>query len=1182
MLATCALSSALIALAGTPAQAVAPPSTEGRPDFDARAGDVAVVPPATADARAALAKKLGAQGTVATDAITGGVRNVGRADGFLTGPSGADPAAVALGYVRDHAGAYGLDDQDLASLRLAQRSTTGDGVTHLAFRQVDDGIPAYDSALTANVTADGRLVNTAGAPVHDLDAPSTAPPLGPAAARGAAQRDLGVAVDGDPGTVGADAAQTTTFANGDQASLVTLADPDGDHLAWELTVAGAAPYVYELLVDAASGAVLTRHSLTDFVTANAKVLEQHPGDGTLATRTIGPWLSTPVSGLAGPNVHAYPDRVAPDGIGGDAEIATSGGSNFSFTTTGVAPATGRTCPTHFGGVCTWDGASPSTAAANVSPVTTQVFYYTNKFHDWLAQAPIEFTPASDAFQDDDPLKAETDDYSGVNNANMTTKPDGQSPVMQMYLFTTPYPAVNGGDDATVVYHEYAHGLTSRLVGGDGKADGLVARQSQAMGEGWSDWYALDYLTDEGQLVDDPATPGDELIGAYATNDDQTGIRFNAVDCHVQDTGPHCPGTPLAGPGGFTYGDMGRIDAYNSDHPLFEVHADGEIWAETLWDLRERIGAYTARDLITSALRLSPKQPDFLEMRDEILAADTIAGGTHRADIWDVFAQRGMGFSASATSANSTHVTEAFDTPPVAAPGAPSTAAAQLEQDTPLTIPITNPGDAPLTHVRATLAAASGGVTIGQGSADLGTIAGHAQASAPFSLRVAATLGCGAVAATTLTIASDQGTQSFPISLPVGSGTSGAFARTYAPAATITDNAPAAGLASTLEVPAHRRVGALRVTLAATQNWIGDLHAWLTSPSGTTVDLMERPGIDTQHFYSPGHLVAAAPLIFDDSAPNPIQELVTTTTTVSGAWKPNQPLARFAGEDRAGTWTLRITDSGQGDEGKLTSWSLQTADPTCAVTDAPTGLIDDAATFHARIDPGTVAGTTAAFELGTTTTYGARSPATTLTAGGGLQDFTVATGGLAAGTTYHVRAVALRNGAVVATGADRTFVAGSQPGPGTPRDGGDAGGGDGGSSGGGGTDPGSGGGGTGGTGGAGNATPLFKVPKATMKSLTRSVRLDKKGRYTLTFRATPAKAKGIIKALVSKSSAGTTSFTVPSNGRVKITIKATKKLLTALRKSKAHSVKVKATIRIGVTPFTATLTIKPYKKPAQQH
>jgi hypothetical protein len=39
--------------------------------------------------------------------------------------------------------------------------------------------------------------------------------------------------------------------------------------------------------------------------------------------------------------------------------------------------------------------------------------------------------------------------------------------MQMYLFHAdqglPLSSVNGGDDAEVVYHEYTHGLSNRLV-----------------------------------------------------------------------------------------------------------------------------------------------------------------------------------------------------------------------------------------------------------------------------------------------------------------------------------------------------------------------------------------------------------------------------------------------------------------------------------------------------------------------------------------------------------------------------------------------------------------------------------------------------------------------------------------------------------------------------------------------
>ncbi len=1154
---------ATLILAAPPALAIAPVSAPTQPDFDARSGERTAIPAATADAREALAKRLGAEAILAADPVTGGLRSVGRTDGLLTGPSSADPATVALDYVRAHADAFGLDSADLATLKPVTRAVSPDGVTHLTFGQLDGGIGAYDSALTANVTADGRLINAGGAPVHDLQVPSTDPPLGPAAARAAARRDLGLAPDGQTGIVGTDPARTTQFSGLDRASLVTLADPDGDHLAWKLTVAGADPDVYEVLVDAASGAILTRHSLTDFA-SNASVVEHHPGDGTLHTVDLAAWLTLPVTALTGPNAHAYADRVSPDGIGGDSDVPPNPSTtNFTYPTTDQSPGSGQHCPTVFPVSCTWDGTTvgSSSVTANVKQVTTQVFYYVNKYHDWLAQPPIGFTPASYNFQTggpggNDPINAETDDYASINNANMVTPADGQPGRMQLYLFKAPYPAVNGGDDASMVYHEYTHGLTNRLVGNDGQANGLLDRQSQAMGEGWSDWYAMDFLTAEGELAD-TATPGEQVMGAYVADNTATGIRENAIDCPVAAVSASCPGTALTGPGGFTYADLGGV-AGSAGHPAFEVHADGEIWAETLWDLRRTVGATVARGLVTSALRLSPKQPSFLDMRNAILQADTIAGGTHRAQIWSVFAARGMGYSASTTSANATHATAAFDTPPIVAAGAPDVTSAALEQDTVVHVPIVNPNTTPLTGVHATLSATTAGVTVPAGSATLGTIGAGATATATFAVHVAAAAGCGSVAGLSLAIATDQGPRTVPLSLPVGTGSATAATHTSSPAATIPDNQPAGGLTSTLNVATHGRVGKVRVTIAATHPWIGDLHAWLTSPAGTTVDLFERPGVGTSASFSPGNLVPTTPLVLDDAATGLIQELANADVTVGGALRPNEPLARFAGEDRFGTWTLRITDASNNGAGTLSSWSLETAEPACAVTDEPTGLVADGATFHARIDPGASA-TTGAFELGATAAYGARSPAIALTAGGGLQAVDLTTGGLTAGATYHVRAVALRGGAIVAAGADRTFVAGvdpppiDEPDPGTP------------------VPP---------------IAPIvpgppappvvLKVPKATIKGMTRTARLDAKGRLTLSFAATPAKAHGTIKIAYAKTSAGSATFTVPAKGRVKLTIKATNKVRALLRKRAA--VKTKATVRIGVTPLSATITIKPYKKP----
>ena len=87
----------------------------------------------------------------------------------------------------------------------------------------------------------------------------------------------------------------------------------------------------------------------------------------------------------------------------------------------------------------------------------------------------------------------------------------------------------------------------------------------------------------------------------------------------------------------------------------EVHSDGEIWAQTLWDLRDALGVTQSERLITRAMELSPPDPSFLDMRNAILQADVVAnGGANAPAIWNVFRHRGMGFFASATDGNDIH------------------------------------------------------------------------------------------------------------------------------------------------------------------------------------------------------------------------------------------------------------------------------------------------------------------------------------------------------------------------------------------------------------------------------------------------------------------------------------------------------------------------------------------------
>src|SRR3954452_25168368 len=157
---------------------------------------------------------------------------------------------------------------------------------------------------------------------------------------------------------------------------------------------------------------------------------------------------------------------------------------------------------------------------------------------------------------------------------MDTPPDGTSPTMAMFLFrvNSGFRDVNGGDDAAIVYHEYTHGLSNRLITDPSGEGALSGDQSGAMGEAWSDWYAKDFIVDQFP-GDDTAAPGEVDMGKFIDSEPHS-IRSQALDCPVGAAASACPGTFLAGSGGYTYGDFGRV----SFGP--EVHADGEIWGET--------------------------------------------------------------------------------------------------------------------------------------------------------------------------------------------------------------------------------------------------------------------------------------------------------------------------------------------------------------------------------------------------------------------------------------------------------------------------------------------------------------------------------------------------------------------------------------------------------------------------
>ncbi|MEA2149594.1 MAG: extracellular elastinolytic metalloproteinase [Solirubrobacteraceae bacterium] len=960
---------ALIALLAAAPAAAAAPVRQDRPlpNTDVRGADGG---PATATerrSRAALERALGDEGVVSTDRVSGGARLVARTDGFLTGRRAAPAAGVALDYVRAHPAVFGLADADLGELRLTSRYRTPDGVTHLAYAQTHLGIAAYDNVLLANVDADGRLLNVGGSAVPGIRVASGTPGIDAETALAQARRVVGGPLLPPAARQGPGPERPTRFAGGDSARLTLLHDGTTTRLAWALGVTGAHDYLYELVVDAATGAVLKRRSLTELV-SNASVYENFPGapaGGAAATVDLAAdasWLNRSAGNtrLFGNNAEAYVDAGGNDAITPvqhDDVPASAGGADWLYPLTMVP---GQSCPPPG---CTWDSGVPATRTTNREQATTQLFYYVNRYHDHLAAPPIDFISTARNFEfagplatSRDPVQAETDNYlndpdgplapkppPSLNNSSMSTPPDGSPPVLQTDLFaqqpsTPTFRSLNAADTADVVYHEYTHGLTNRSVG---SGVGLDANQSRAMGEGWSDWYALDFLESLGLRPDAPSIRGEMNIGGYLV---PGGLRTQGADCPVGTSDPACPGTGPGNRGGYTLGDMSHVA--NG----FEVHADGEIWLETLWDIRAALGSAEAERLVTAGLRLSPNNPSFLEERDAILLADRQSGGADYVQLWTIFARRGMGYGARITSAAATTATEAFDLPPRLAhesttvsdpaPGGDGDDVVEPGETASLVEELRNPRAPTVGNVTGVLTTSTPQTSVSQPNATWPNIPANLTRTnaPPLRVAVSAAAACDTTVALNLALTTDQGGFSLPLQVPVGSKLSDDLPKVIPAAGT--------GVDSTLTFSGPGTVQGMKVRIARLEHtFVGDLVMTLTSPTGTTVTLMDSPGTTTgTNHGDPGDFGASGNdlvnLVLEDGAATPIEGIDPDAPgPFTGSFRPDRPLAAFNGEDRQGAWILHVFDKyAAADSGTLQGWGLRPSTAGCA-NSAPIAVDD---------------------------------------------------------------------------------------------------------------------------------------------------------------------------------------------------------------------------------------------------
>ncbi|MFE4054207.1 M36 family metallopeptidase [Streptomyces sp. YIM B13518] len=280
-------------------------------------------------------------------------------------------------------------------------------------------------------------------------------------------------------------------------------------------------------------------------------------------------------------------------------------------------------------------------------LVTNIFFC-NYMHDFFAM--LGFTKEHGNFQTvnssgpgkgADPVVAPAHPGPVFGTATMLTRADDLAAEMNMGLVAGPKKR-HTANDAHVVFHEFAHGVTNRLVGGLRDANGLREDQSRAMGEGWSDYFALtipSFFQEREHTV----------IGDWVV-DRPDGIRQRPYD----DQYP---------------GDFGGIGKTLDGLDYTEIHNVGEIWCAALIETTRRISAKLGSkergyritwQAVVDGLKLTPKNPSLLTARGAILRALKDLRGKLftqteypevRMAAWGSFARYGMGFDAFCPNAS---------------------------------------------------------------------------------------------------------------------------------------------------------------------------------------------------------------------------------------------------------------------------------------------------------------------------------------------------------------------------------------------------------------------------------------------------------------------------------------------------------------------------------------------------
>jgi extracellular elastinolytic metalloproteinase len=578
---------------------------------------------------------------------------------LATGLKG-DAEAVARGFLKNSVGLFSLRTAAVDDLETVTQTKVGEG-TVVLMRQRFGKLPAAHDGLVAVAVKGGDVLRVTSSLSPQTGAPEAAT-LEPDAALAAALADAGIARADLADSRVRQVAVPMPGAAPRAAYEVVVLSKDADH-----------PLGYTTFVDARTGKVLIRENLVNFAEDDPhwKVFPGTPPANGADTRQT--WCATTATGCARQVIDPATGKPWDiDPATGLPTFTTSGNSAESVSLWGNgSPATPATAKpdreyvypfTNQWNTSKCDPNSlTSPERADVDAATANLFAMHNRMHDWSYQ--LGFTEATWNLQktNTQPYGKGADAERGNaqqgaattttrNNANQATPPDGMQPTTNMYMWQ-PFagsaypPCVDGDFDMTVIGHEYTHAISNRMIAGPDS--GISSSQGGAMGESWSDLLAMEYLFESGYT---PRGNTPYVTGAYVTGDVATGIRNYDMS-----------NSPL------------NYSGYGYDRGA-AVHADGEIWSATNFDVRRafitKYGSGTralqescaagttpatacpgnrrwAQLVFDSFLLAATGSISMLDMRDNMITADALRFDGANADLlWNAFALRGMGAGAS--------------------------------------------------------------------------------------------------------------------------------------------------------------------------------------------------------------------------------------------------------------------------------------------------------------------------------------------------------------------------------------------------------------------------------------------------------------------------------------------------------------------------------------------------------